>query len=484
MSGADVPDRPEGADGADRVISAGPPAGSRGVPPTVSPMTDVVSERSEASPATEDAPTRRARRERAHEPAHAGAPVAGAPADGADAHDRLLTAQDVRDARFHATRDVPGYDQREVDAFLELVEITLRRLHAERAAWTASGEGLPQPSPAPGAELLVAPAAPVEPHDDASAQQGPQVGDEPTATTTGDAEAADAAPADPDPADADPLTGPLPVSSLPAWSVLDATDDAAPQDATDLAEAPAGTGTDEPGEPASGTTDDEPGAAADLDVTAEVPAVPSREPEGTTEADAEPVGVLEPGAPQDETPRDEAPSEEAPQDEAQHDEAPSEAPVALVEEPAEAPPVAPVAPVAPAPPGLAEPSDDETTVLPAPIPALEDEPEPVVPSTSSAHGAEAAHEPDELLTGRVVRQARFPIVTDGLGYVVGEIDDFLDRVAESLDQADMGIPPDLDRHDVETARFPTTWRGGYDQDAVDELLDRAARSLPERRNRG
>lgn len=235
-------------------------------------MTDVVPE-DEGRTADEPTASRRARRGRDHEPAHAGAPsVPEGP---------LLSADDVREARFHATTDVPGYDQREVDAFLELVEHTLRRLEE-------------------------------------------RLGDD----------------------------GVTPVAA------------------------------EEPAQPVADT-----------------------------------------------------------------------------------PPPAPETGVATPPPE---------------VPALaDDEPEPVQHAVAPPPADVPAVAPEAALTGDEVRAARFPVATGRLGYVVGDVDHLLDRVATALDATARGEAPALDRAAVESARFPTTWQGGYDQDAVDALLDRAARSLPE-----
>ncbi len=46
----------------------------------------------------------------------------------------MLSAQDIHDKQFRLVRHATGYDIEEVDAFLEVVEVEVARLHAQLAA--------------------------------------------------------------------------------------------------------------------------------------------------------------------------------------------------------------------------------------------------------------------------------------------------------------------------------------------------------------
>src|SRR3954453_15106365 len=62
-----------------------------------------------------------------------------------------LTPEDVASKRFSTTRFRPGYDEDEVDAFLDEVESELTRLLQEKARLRAQG-GVPAPAPAAAPE--------------------------------------------------------------------------------------------------------------------------------------------------------------------------------------------------------------------------------------------------------------------------------------------------------------------------------------------
>lgn len=74
-----------------------------------------------------------------------------------------LTPQSVRDKQFTPTRFKPGYDEDEVDGFLDEVEAELMRLLEENAALRGALESQPPQPPAPP------PPAPVEPEPPAPA---------------------------------------------------------------------------------------------------------------------------------------------------------------------------------------------------------------------------------------------------------------------------------------------------------------------------
>ena len=61
------------------------------------------------------------------------------------------------------------------------------------------------------------------------------------------------------------------------------------------------------------------------------------------------------------------------------------------------------------------------------------------------------------------------------GYDQDQVDDFLDRVAESLTAVRAGTTPAMTITAVFDARFAVTrFQPGYDQDDVDDFLDRVA----------
>jgi DivIVA domain-containing protein len=77
-----------------------------------------------------------------------------------------LTPEEVQNKRFTSTRFRPGYDEDEVDAFLDEVEAELTRMHDENEALRAKlAAAAAAPPPPPPPETIAAPPAPaaVEP---------------------------------------------------------------------------------------------------------------------------------------------------------------------------------------------------------------------------------------------------------------------------------------------------------------------------------
>src|SRR3954454_18556450 len=78
-----------------------------------------------------------------------------------------LTPEDVQNKRFTTTRFRPGYDEDEVDSFLDEVESELSRLVQENKTLAARAAGAsvaaPAPPTPPPAEAPPAPAAPPAP---------------------------------------------------------------------------------------------------------------------------------------------------------------------------------------------------------------------------------------------------------------------------------------------------------------------------------
>src|SRR4051812_6540372 len=72
-----------------------------------------------------------------------------------------LTPEDVQNKRFTTVRFKEGYDEEEVDAFLDEVESELRRLLGENDELRRAPRPAAQPTPPPPAAAPVAPARPV-----------------------------------------------------------------------------------------------------------------------------------------------------------------------------------------------------------------------------------------------------------------------------------------------------------------------------------
>jgi len=87
-----------------------------------------------------------------------------------------------------------------------------------------------------------------------------------------------------------------------------------------------------------------------------------------------------------------------------------------------------------------------------------------------------------MLTAAEVLKAKFAATKFREGYDQDEVDDFLDRVAVTLRARESGtvLPDALTVADVEARRFTTTkFREGYDGAAVDDFLAEVARTLGE-----
>lgn len=86
-----------------------------------------------------------------------------------------------------------------------------------------------------------------------------------------------------------------------------------------------------------------------------------------------------------------------------------------------------------------------------------------------------------MITAREVAAARFDEAKGRDGFDVVAVDDFLDRVIETLEPLDRGqkVPSNgLTSHEIVETDFPvTSGRGGYDMDQVDDLLDKVAQRL-------
>lgn len=84
------------------------------------------------------------------------------------------------------------------------------------------------------------------------------------------------------------------------------------------------------------------------------------------------------------------------------------------------------------------------------------------------------------LTSADVRNVRFHATKFREGYLVDDVDAFLDEVVAALEHRESGRPgpAPLTAEQVRAARFRAVRFGeGYDQDEVDVLLDRLALTL-------
>ena len=82
------------------------------------------------------------------------------------------------------------------------------------------------------------------------------------------------------------------------------------------------------------------------------------------------------------------------------------------------------------------------------------------------------------LTVDAVRSRTFTTTKWREGYAADEVDAFLDRVADALQQVHVGRPTTLTAEEVVAVRFaPTKFRTGYDQDEVDDFLDEVVLTL-------
>jgi len=109
--------------------------------------------------------------------------------------------------------------------------------------------------------------------------------------------------------------------------------------------------------------------------------------------------------------------------------------------------------------------------------------------TDNAVGAQRSEQPTgamrqatdiNVLSSSAVSSAQFPKHKFFEGYACGEVDDLLAKVVEALASYERGSNVKLlSSKDVEAARFKPTGFGvvGYEQDYVDEFLDRVVASL-------
>lgn len=109
--------------------------------------------------------------------------------------------------------------------------------------------------------------------------------------------------------------------------------------------------------------------------------------------------------------------------------------------------------------------------------------------TDDAVGAQRSEQPTgalrqatdiNVLSSSAVSSAQFPKHKFFEGYACGEVDDLLAKVVEALASYERGSNVKLlGSKDVEAARFKPTGFGvvGYEQDYVDEFLDRVVASL-------
>lgn len=85
-----------------------------------------------------------------------------------------------------------------------------------------------------------------------------------------------------------------------------------------------------------------------------------------------------------------------------------------------------------------------------------------------------------MLTADDVLNARFTATKFTYGYDQDDVDDFLDRVVRTLRGIESGTPADdtVTAHTVRDVTFqPTRFREGYDMQQVDDLLERVRQTL-------
>lgn len=89
-----------------------------------------------------------------------------------------------------------------------------------------------------------------------------------------------------------------------------------------------------------------------------------------------------------------------------------------------------------------------------------------------------------MVTAGGVRESQFATVRLKVGLDMKSVDDFLDRIAETLDARERGAPPPsggVSLAEVREANFPATWwRGGYEPGEVRALLDDVVATLSRR----
>lgn len=77
-----------------------------------------------------------------------------------------------------------------------------------------------------------------------------------------------------------------------------------------------------------------------------------------------------------------------------------------------------------------------------------------------------------------IAKARFSTTKFREGYVMDDVDTYLDRARTSLESWESGVPGELTAVAVVQSRFaPTKFRTGYVQDEVDNFLDGVSATL-------
>ncbi|WP_223411407.1 DivIVA domain-containing protein [Occultella gossypii] len=92
-----------------------------------------------------------------------------------------------------------------------------------------------------------------------------------------------------------------------------------------------------------------------------------------------------------------------------------------------------------------------------------------------------------MISAEQVLNSQFKPTRFSAGYEQDEVDDFLDRVVATLRQAETGQQTGnpLRSDEVTSVRFATTkLREGYDQSQVDALLDEVVATIEHHRGRG
>jgi DivIVA domain-containing protein len=92
-----------------------------------------------------------------------------------------------------------------------------------------------------------------------------------------------------------------------------------------------------------------------------------------------------------------------------------------------------------------------------------------------------------VISAEQVLNSRFKPTRFSAGYDQDEVDNFLDRVVATLRHAESGqqAGSPLRPNEITSARFATTkWREGYDQAQVDALLEEVVATIAHHRARG
>lgn len=77
-----------------------------------------------------------------------------------------------------------------------------------------------------------------------------------------------------------------------------------------------------------------------------------------------------------------------------------------------------------------------------------------------------------------IAKARFSTTKFREGYVMDDVDSYLDRIRTALESWESGVPGELTAESVVNSRFALTkFRTGYVEDEVDSFLDEASATL-------